>query len=107
MKQRQLGPDGPMVSAIGFGCLSFGGMFGATDEATSHAALDAAWEAGITFYDTANIYGMGVSETVLGTWLADRGHPAVLATKVGIRIGAQRGFDKPISGPNWKARCAG
>tara|TARA_R110002096_G_scaffold193939_18_gene375943 strand:- start:3317 stop:4300 length:984 start_codon:yes stop_codon:yes gene_type:complete len=93
MKQRQLGPDGPMVSAIGFGCLSFGGMFGATDEATSHAALDAAWEAGITFYDTANIYGMGVSETVLGTWLADRGHPAVLATKVGIRIGAQRGFD--------------
>jgi aryl-alcohol dehydrogenase-like predicted oxidoreductase len=93
MQQRELGRGGPLVSAIGLGCLSFGGMFGATDQAASFAALDAAWEAGITFYDTANIYGSGVSETVLGDWLADRGHRAVVATKVGIVTTPPRGFN--------------
>ena len=70
MKQRQLGLGGPVVSAIGLGCLSFGGIFGDTTDADSLRCLDAAWDAGITFYDTANIYGMGRSETVLGQWLA-------------------------------------
>jgi aryl-alcohol dehydrogenase-like predicted oxidoreductase len=97
MQQRELGKGGPQVSAIGFGCLSFGGVFGATNEAASRAALDAAWEAGITFYDTANIYGSGVSETVLGNWLADRGHDAVVATKVGIVTGHPRGFNNSQS----------
>jgi aryl-alcohol dehydrogenase-like predicted oxidoreductase len=97
MKQRQLGTNGPMVSAIGLGCLSFGGIFGATNEAASREALDAAWAAGITFYDTANVYGSGVSETVLGTWLANRGHDAVLATKVGIDAGPPRGFNNTES----------
>ena len=72
MKQRQLGLGGPMVSAIGLGCLSFGGIFGDTTDADSLRCLDAAWDAGITFYDTANIYGVGRSETVLGQWLATR-----------------------------------
>lgn len=93
MRQRQLGANGPQVSAIGLGCLSFGGIFGDTDRAESFAALDAAWEAGITFYDTANIYGSGVSETILGDWLADRGHDAVVATKVGIVTAPPRGFN--------------
>ncbi|MBC7675453.1 MAG: aldo/keto reductase [Rhodoferax sp.] len=84
MKQRQLGPNGPMVSAIGLGCLSFGGIFGDTTDDTSLRCLDAAWEAGITFYDTANIYGLGRSETVLGQWLRTRRHPAVIATKAGF-----------------------
>jgi aryl-alcohol dehydrogenase-like predicted oxidoreductase len=82
-----------MVSAIGLGCLSFGGMFVATDTATSHQALDAAWDRGITFYDTANIYGAGRSESVLGGWLAARGHAAVVATKVGIDTTPPRGFN--------------
>jgi aryl-alcohol dehydrogenase-like predicted oxidoreductase len=93
MEQRKLGANGPMVSAIGLGCLSFGGIFGATDAAESFATLDAAWESGITFYDTANIYGAGVSETVLGDWLADRGHDAVVATKAGIVTTPPRGFN--------------
>lgn len=93
MEQRQLGANGPQVSSIGLGCLSFGGIFGATDRAESFATLDAAWEAGITFYDTANIYGAGVSETVLGDWLADRGHDAVVATKAGIVTTPPRGFN--------------
>jgi aryl-alcohol dehydrogenase-like predicted oxidoreductase len=64
MKQRQLGTNGPMVSAIDLGCLSFGGILGATNEAASREALDAAWAAGITFYDTANVYGENGSAKV-------------------------------------------
>ncbi|MGB3280869.1 MAG: aldo/keto reductase [Pseudorhodobacter sp.] len=97
MQKRELGRGGPQVSAIGLGCLSFGGIFGPTDAAESFAALDAAWEAGISFYDTANIYGSGVSETVLGDWLADRGHDAVVATKVGIVTTPPRGFNNSES----------
>ena len=93
MKQRQLGLGGPMVSAIGLGCLSFGGIFGDTTEADSLSCLDAAWDAGITFYDTANIYGMGRSETVLGQWLRTRRHPAVLATKASFVAGPPRRID--------------
>lgn len=93
MKQRQLGHGGPMVSAIGLGCLSFGGIFGATTTEDSLHCLDAAWDHGITFLDTANIYGAGVSETVIGDWLRTRKHRPVLATKAGIVPGANRRID--------------
>ena len=93
MQMRQLGLNGPMVSAIGLGCLSFGGIFGATDTDTSLRCLDAAWDAGMNFLDTANIYGMGVSETVIGQWLATRKHRPVLATKAGIVGGPNRRID--------------
>jgi aryl-alcohol dehydrogenase-like predicted oxidoreductase len=76
MQQRKLGP-GPLVSALGLGCLSFGGIFGPTDEAESLACLDAAWDAGITFIDTANIYGMGRSETDPGQMAGQRKRPAM------------------------------
>ena len=91
MKQRRLGANGPTVSALGFGCLSFGGIFGPTTEAESLRTLDAAWDHGITFFDVANIYGGGVCETVLGKWLGSRGHRPVIATKAGIVEGPPRG----------------
>ncbi|VDC25258.1 aldo/keto reductase [Pseudogemmobacter humi] len=95
MQKRNLGRH--RVGAIGLGAMSFGGIFGATDEATSLATLDAAWEAGITHFDTANIYGSGVSESVIGTWLRTRGHTGgsgpVIATKAGIVDGPPRRFD--------------
>lgn len=81
MQQRKLGRNGPHVSALGLGCLSFGGIFGPTTEAESLATLDAAWAAGITHFDTANIYGKGVSESVIGAWLKSRGHRPHIATK--------------------------
>ncbi len=93
MKRRQLGKGGPEVSAIGLGCMSLAGAFGPTDEAESFACLDAAREAGIDFFDTANIYGMGVSETVLGKWLALRKPAVAVATKAGIVKGKGRSFD--------------
>jgi len=93
MKHRLLGAGGPSVSAIGLGCMSFGGIFGPTTLDESLACLDAAYEMGITFLDTANIYGMGVSESVIGQWLASR-RPAVhIATKAAITGGADRRFD--------------
>ncbi len=93
MQQRQLGQGGPMVSAIGLGCLSFGGIFGGTTLDASLRCLDAAWDHGITFLDTANIYGNGVSEDVLGEWLRTRRRPAVIATKAGIVGGPNRRID--------------
>ena len=93
MKYRQLGATGPRISAIGLGCMSFGGIFGATDEATSLRCLDAAYDHGITFLDTANIYGMGRSEQVLGKWLTSRKPNIVLATKASIVSGPVRRFD--------------
>jgi aryl-alcohol dehydrogenase-like predicted oxidoreductase len=89
MKQRQLGKGGPMVGEMGFGAMSFGGIFGATDEATSHLALDKALELGVTHIDTALIYGPHISEQVIGNYLQK--NPAAkkrfsIATKGGFRI---------------------
>ncbi|KGJ10218.1 aldo/keto reductase (plasmid) [Paracoccus versutus] len=85
MEQRRLGNR--KVGGIGFGTMSFGGIFGATDETTSLACLDAAADAGISHFDTANIYGMGVSERILGKWGRRDIH---LATKCGIVTGPPR-----------------
>ena len=82
-----------MVSAVGLGCLSFGGTFGATTRQDSLRCLDAAWDQGITFYDTANIYGTGLSEEIIGEWLRSRLHPAILATKAGFVAGSKGGID--------------
>jgi aryl-alcohol dehydrogenase-like predicted oxidoreductase len=93
MPTRELGAGGPRVSAIGLGCWSFGGGLGPTTESESLRCMDAALDQGIDFFDTANIYGMGVSETAVGTWLATRRPRITLATKAGIVNGPPRSFD--------------
>lgn len=82
-----------MVGAIGFGAMSFGGLFGPTDDDASMACLDAALAAGIDFWDTANIYGMGISERILGAYLTEHRPGVVLATKCGIDPGPPRSFN--------------
>jgi aryl-alcohol dehydrogenase-like predicted oxidoreductase len=82
MKTRALGQL--QVSAIGLGAMSFGGIFGPTDQAESLACLDAMLDAGMTFIDTANIYGMGLSEDVIGHWLGLRKPQVALATKASV-----------------------
>lgn len=69
MELRQLGRGGPLVHPIGIGAMSFSNFYGATNEAESHAILDVAMAAGVTHIDTANVYGMGTSETVIGAYL--------------------------------------
>lgn len=69
MQTRQLGKGGPHVHPVGIGAMSFSNFYGSTNEAESHAILDACIDAGVTHIDTANVYGMGTSETVIGTYL--------------------------------------
>ncbi len=82
MKQRALGKTGLTVGEIGFGAWAIGGeAYGPTDDATSLAALRRAVEVGVTFFDTADVYGKGRSEVLLGKALARE--KVVIATKVG------------------------
>ena len=92
MEHRALGRSAVEVSRIVLGCGNFGGLgsapafFGAGEaEGEAHALLDAAWEAGITTYDTADAYGGGRSESYLGSWLRSKGQEVrdriVLTTK--------------------------
>jgi aryl-alcohol dehydrogenase-like predicted oxidoreductase len=88
LKQREIGKGGPKVGEVGFGAMSFGGIFGPTDKAASFATLDAALETGTTHIDTALIYGPHTSEEIIGEWL--REHPNArqklhIATKGGIQ----------------------
>ena len=81
MRTRPLGNSGLLVSVVGLGCNNFGGRI---DAAAGHAVVDAAIDAGITLFDTADIYGnQGGSETLLGEALAGRRDEVVLATKFG------------------------
>ncbi len=90
MKQRSLA--GHQVGAIGLGCMSFGGVYGATDEAESFACLQAALDLGVTHWDVAEVYGDGVSEAVMGRFLAQTGADVTLATKAGIYRKPERHF---------------
>ncbi|MCR9138954.1 MAG: aldo/keto reductase [Alphaproteobacteria bacterium] len=83
MKKRKLGKSGIEVSEIGLGCWQFGGDFGAIDDARALATLSAAAEAGVTFFDTADVYGAGHSETLIGQYCRDSGARPTIATKVG------------------------
>ena len=83
MQHRRLGTEGPMVSAVGLGAMSFAGVYGGAEDADSAATIARALELGVTFIDTANIYGSGHSEEVVGRAIAGRRADVVLATKFG------------------------
>ena len=94
MKFRQLGKTGISVSEVGFGAWAVGGAakaggmeigWGHLDDETSVAAVHAAIDAGINFFDTANTYGMGHSEEVLGRAFEGRRDKVVICSKVGNR----------------------
>jgi aryl-alcohol dehydrogenase-like predicted oxidoreductase len=84
MKMRRLGTSGLKVSEVGLGCNNFGMRI---DQAATQGVVDAAIEAGITLFDTADIYGGTKSEEFLGKALGKRRQDIVLATKFGMRIG--------------------
>jgi aryl-alcohol dehydrogenase-like predicted oxidoreductase len=80
MRYRSLGDSGLMVSVTGLGCNNFGRRL---DLAGTRAVVDAAIDAGVTLFDTADVYGLGGSEELLGEVLAGRRDQVVLATKFG------------------------
>src|SRR5829696_6442114 len=88
MERRQLGASGVDVSRIILGCGNFGGIGSAPEffgqgesEEEALAIMDAAWELGITTFDTADAYGGGRSETMIGNWMRSRGVRPELTTK--------------------------
>lgn len=99
MQKRPFGPDGTRVSAIGIGALSFSDFYGPTDTEKSHAILSAALDLGIDHLDTSNVYGAGLSEERIGSFLAKQGPTGkslfTIATKAGIRRkeDGSNGFD--------------
>jgi aryl-alcohol dehydrogenase-like predicted oxidoreductase len=72
------------VSALGLGCMGMSEFYGAADDAESLRVLDRALELGVTFFDTADVYGIGANEELLSRWLPAHRDEVVLATKFGI-----------------------
>jgi len=87
MDHRPLGRSGISVSAIGLGCMGMSEFYGASDDDRSLETLAAALDAGIDFFDTADMYGVGHNERLLGRFLTGRRDKVVLATKFGIMRG--------------------
>src|SRR5579875_304795 len=86
MKYRELGRTGWKVSEISFGAWASGSMWGKVDDSESMAALHKALDLGINFFDTADIYGNGRSERLLGRLRKERKDPFYIATKAGQRL---------------------
>jgi aryl-alcohol dehydrogenase-like predicted oxidoreductase len=86
LAKRTLGRKGLEVSALGLGCMGMSQSYGAGDEAESIATIHRALELGVTFFDTAEVYGPFVNEELLGRALKGRRDQAVIATKYGMRI---------------------
>jgi aryl-alcohol dehydrogenase-like predicted oxidoreductase len=85
MRTRRLGSSDLEVTVVGLGCNNFGGRI---DEEAARAVIDAALDAGVTFFDTADVYGnRGGSEEIIGRALAGRRDQVVLATKFGHDLG--------------------
>src|SRR5438067_2658432 len=90
---RKLGHQGLIVSALGLGCMGMSQSYGPADETESIATIHRALELGVTFLDTANVYGNGHNEELVGRALAGRRDGVVLATKFGNVRGSERRYD--------------
>src|SRR6478752_4571743 len=101
MKRRRFGSTDLEVSEFGFGCARIGGIF-QKDPAGFVELLGAAYDAGINFYDTADMYSQGESEQLLGRTFRKRRDKIVIATKAGYCLPAQRKLIariKPLARP--------
>ena len=92
MEHRELGKSGLEVSAIGLGCMGMSEFYGRSDEAESIATLHRALEIGVTFWDTADMYGTGENEKLLAKMLKERHDEVTLATKFGLMRGEDGAF---------------
>lgn len=108
MQQRTLGTQGLSVCAVGLGCMGMSDFYGASDEQTNLAVLAGAIDLGVTFWDTADMYGPFTNEELLGRFF--RAHPAArdkvqLATKFGNRRNAAGDFLGVSGHPDYVREC--
>jgi aryl-alcohol dehydrogenase-like predicted oxidoreductase len=96
LEYRPLGPSGLMVSVVGVGCNAFGARI---DADRVRDVVDTALELGVTLFDTADVYGRGASEELLGLALGKRRDDVVIATKFGMDMAG-------LNGPDWRARAS-
>jgi len=104
MEQRKLGSQGLVVSALGLGCMGMSQSYGPADEDESVATLRRALELGVTFFDTANAYGLGHNERLVGRVLAAHRDEVVVATKFGI-AGRKDGHMVVNGRPDYAKSC--
>jgi len=105
MKNRKLGNQGLTVSELGLGCMGMSEFYGTGDEAESIATIHRALELGLTLLDTADMYGSGANEQLVGKAIADRRDRVVLATKFGILRSEDGGFRGVNGSPEYVKRA--
>jgi len=105
MEKRALGKGGLSVSALGLGCMGMSEFYGPGDDAESIRTIHRALALGINFLDTADIYGLGRNEELVGKALRDRRHQAVLATKFGNLRGKDGSWVGVSGKPDYVRGC--
>ena len=90
MEYRRLGKSSLVVSAMGLGCMGMSQSYGTPDDAESIATIHHAIDQGMTFLDTADMYGVGANEELVGRAIAKRRNEVILATKFGERAASRR-----------------
>lgn len=103
---RRLGRNGPQVSPLGLGCMGMSFAYGTPDPDEAQATLRAALDAGVTLLDTADMYGNGHNEQLVGRALAGRRDEVTLATKFGILTDPHTSFPAGVDGSPEYARIA-
>lgn len=97
MQKRKLGSTGPAISALGLGCMGMSDFYGPAEDEKSIAVIHHALDHGVDFFDTADMYGTGKNEALLGKALRGRRDEAVVATKFAV-VRAEDGSFRGISG---------
>jgi aryl-alcohol dehydrogenase-like predicted oxidoreductase len=98
VQTRNLGNSGLVVSALGLGCMGMSGVYGAADAVEAISTIHQAIDLGVTFLDTADAYGKGHNETLIGKAIGDRRDRVVIATKFGLSDVSTGGYTIPVNG---------
>lgn len=105
MKTRELGKSGLVVSALGLGCMGMSEFYGPRDEKESIETIHRALDRGMNFLDTADIYGLGHNEELVGRAIQGRRNQVILATKFGVIRGSDGSFLGVNGRPEYVRSC--